>query len=89
MYRLSLNRGENQGKLMQTCGVYSGIVTCRQSSANDRLRYTIHPDARKELLKRLLLLNHKLYAEEEAKGLHKTKPGKRAEAESDEPMLNI
>ena len=32
---------------------------------NDRLRYTIHPDARKELLKRPLQLNHKLYAEEE------------------------
>jgi hypothetical protein len=42
-------------------------------SENDRLRYTIHPDARKELLKRLLQLNHKLYAEEEAKGLHKRK----------------
>jgi hypothetical protein len=26
---------------------------------NDRVRYTIHPDARKELLKRLLELNHK------------------------------
>ena len=25
---------------------------------NDRVRYTIHPDARKELLKRLLALNH-------------------------------
>lgn len=43
---------------------------------NDRLRYTIHPDARKELLKRLLQLNHTLYAEEEAKGLHKKKAGK-------------
>jgi len=40
---------------------------------NDRVRYTIHPDARKEILKRLLQLNHKLYAEEEAKGLHKPK----------------
>ena len=33
---------------------------------NDRTRYTIHPDARRELLKRLLLLNHKRYAEEQA-----------------------
>ena len=37
---------------------------------NDRIRYTIHPDARKEILKRLLLLNHKIYAEEVAQGLH-------------------
>ena len=29
-------------------------------------RYTIHPDARKEILKRLLLLNHQRYAEEVA-----------------------
>jgi len=33
---------------------------------NDRTRYTIHPDARRELLKRLLLLNHRRYAEEQA-----------------------
>jgi hypothetical protein len=33
---------------------------------NDRTRYTIHPDARRELLKRLLLLNHKRHAEEQA-----------------------
>jgi hypothetical protein len=26
---------------------------------NDRVRYTVHPDARKELLKRLLQMNHK------------------------------
>lgn len=32
---------------------------------NDRTRYTIHPDARRELLKRLLLLNHKRHAEEQ------------------------
>ena len=33
-------------------------------------------------MKRLLQLNHKLYAEEEAKGLHKTKKaGKKAKAE--------
>jgi methylase of polypeptide subunit release factors len=51
---------------------------------NDRLRYTIHADARKELLKRLLLLNHKLYAEEEAKGLHKKKTGRKEHAGDDE-----
>lgn len=52
---------------------------------NDRVRYTIHPDARKEILKRLLHLNHKLYAEEEAKGLHKPKKaGKKPKAEVEE-----
>jgi len=36
---------------------------------NDRTRYTISPVARKEVLKRLLALNHERRAEEEAKGL--------------------
>lgn len=36
---------------------------------NDRTRYTISPAARKEVLKRLLALNHERRAEEEAKGL--------------------
>jgi hypothetical protein len=36
---------------------------------NDRLRYTINPAARKELLKRLLALNHTRAAEEAAKAV--------------------
>ena len=36
---------------------------------NDRVRFTIHPDARKEVLKRLLELNHKIHEEEKADGL--------------------
>lgn len=44
---------------------------------NDRIRYTIHPNARKELLKRLLLLNHEIYAEEERQGLHKKKTSRK------------
>ena len=36
---------------------------------NDRVRFTIHPDARKEVLKRLLELNHKIHEEELAAGL--------------------
>lgn len=40
---------------------------------NDRVRYTIHPAARKEVLKRLLLLNHERFEEEAAQGLHKKK----------------
>jgi hypothetical protein len=40
---------------------------------NDRVRYTIHPEARKEILKRLLELNHQYFEEEAKKGLHKQK----------------
>ncbi|SEQ03117.1 N-6 DNA Methylase [Hyunsoonleella jejuensis] len=40
---------------------------------NDRVRYTIHPDARKEVLKRLLLLNHERFEDEVKQGLHKKK----------------
>ena len=51
---------------------------------NDRVRYTIHPEARKEVLKRLLQLNHERYAEEVAAGLHdKKKPaGKKKKSEA-------
>ncbi len=47
---------------------------------NDRTRYTIHPDARRELLKRLLLLNHKRHAEEQAEVVSTKEPktGKKA-----------
>jgi hypothetical protein len=38
---------------------------------NDRVRYTIHPEARKEILNRLLALNHTIYEEEIKQGLHK------------------
>lgn len=45
---------------------------------NDRVRYTIHPEARKEVLKRLLELNHKIHEEEVAVGLwDKKKPAKK------------
>ena len=44
---------------------------------NDRIRYTIHPDARREVLKRLLQLNHEIYAEEVKQGLHDKKKGKK------------
>ncbi|MDD3194598.1 MAG: restriction endonuclease [Paludibacter sp.] len=36
---------------------------------NDRIRFTIHPDARKAVLKRLLELNRKIHDEEVAAGL--------------------
>lgn len=57
---------------------------------NDRTRYTIHPDVRKEILKRLLQLNHKLYAEEEANGQHKKKTVKKIAAPQVDPNdLNL
>ena len=37
---------------------------------NDRVRYTILPDARKEVLKRLLKLNHEIHEQEVKAGLH-------------------
>ena len=43
---------------------------------NDRIRFTIHPDARREVLKRLLELNHKIHAEEVKAGLWNKKPSK-------------
>ena len=50
---------------------------------NDRVRYTIHPDARKEILKRLLELNHKIHAEEVEMGLWEKKKAKgKAKAKS-------
>lgn len=49
---------------------------------NDRVRFTIHPDARREILKRLLELNHKIHEEEVKAGLwekKKTKSKKKAD----------
>ncbi len=39
---------------------------------NDRIRFTISPDSRKEILKRLLLLNHQVHKQE----LEQTPPPK-------------
>ncbi|ANE50641.1 Eco57I restriction-modification methylase domain-containing protein [Flavisolibacter tropicus] len=44
---------------------------------NDRVRFTIHPDARKEVLKRLLELNHKIHEEEVKAGLWDKKKSKK------------
>jgi methylase of polypeptide subunit release factors len=50
---------------------------------NDRVRFTIHQDARKEVLKRLLELNHNIHKEEVAAGLFdkksNSKPKKKTE----------
>jgi len=50
----------------------------------DRVRYTIHPEARREVLKRLLELNHKIHEEEVKAGLwEKGKPKKAKKAKAD------
>ncbi|MEA3415014.1 MAG: DNA methyltransferase, partial [Thermodesulfobacteriota bacterium] len=49
---------------------------------NDRVRYTISPDARKEILKCLLKLNHEIHEQEVKTGLHakgKTKKKQKAD----------
>lgn len=64
---------------------------------NDRVRYTISPDARKELLKRLLALNHLRAAEEKAKlpakaekaGKGKGAKGKKAVADNEQLGLGV
>jgi hypothetical protein len=50
---------------------------------NDRVRFTIHPDARKEVLKRLLELNHKIHEEEVAAGLFDKKPNAKPKKKKD------
>jgi len=50
---------------------------------NDRVRYTISSDARKEVLKRLLKLNHEIHEQEVKAGFHskgKTKKKQKADA---------
>jgi methylase of polypeptide subunit release factors len=50
---------------------------------NDRIRYTIHPDARKEVLKRLLELNHQIHAEEVEERLFDKKPASKSKKKKD------
>jgi hypothetical protein len=52
-------------------------------SENDRTRYTISTEARKEVLKRLLALNHHRAAEEAASAPAKTKGAKRSKKSKD------
>jgi type I restriction-modification system DNA methylase subunit/uncharacterized protein (DUF433 family) len=54
---------------------------------NDRARYTIHPEARKEILKRLLELNHNIHAEEEKAGLSDKKKTEKVKKEVKRPVI--
>lgn len=53
---------------------------------DDNIRFTISPEARKEILKRLLLLNHEHYKEEIKQGLHKEKDVRKFYEQKDEPV---
>ncbi|MBN2280816.1 MAG: restriction endonuclease [Candidatus Marinimicrobia bacterium] len=53
---------------------------------NDRVRYTISPTARKEVLKRLLLLNHEIFEEEVKQGLHTKADVEKFYAQKGEPV---
>jgi len=55
--------------------------------AGRETRYTIGPAAQREILDRLLELNHERYAEEVAKGLHDRKRGSRAKPDQDAGAL--
>jgi hypothetical protein len=52
---------------------------------NDRVRYAIHPDARNEILKRLLERNYKIHDEEVKAGLWTEKKSYRKESIAEEP----
>lgn len=56
---------------------------------NDRIRFTIHPDARKEVLKRLLELNHKIHAEEVKAGLWDKKSAKKKEYKQNDELNKV
>lgn len=56
---------------------------------NDRVRYTIHPSARKEVLKRLLELNHKIHEEEVKAGLWDKKGTKKPIKKEDKAKPEI
>ncbi len=55
---------------------------------NDRIRFTIHPDARKEVLKRLLELNHKIHEEEVKAGLWDKKKSGNKKTTKSNPEVN-
>ena len=60
---------------------------------NDRVRYTISPEARKEVLKRLLELNHKIHEEEMKSGINAKKNNntckKKEKADSNQKAFNF
>ncbi len=57
---------------------------------NDRIRFTISPAARREVLKRLLKLNHEIHEQEEKAGLWEKKKAVKAKAiKPDEAIMSL
>jgi len=56
---------------------------------NDRIRYTISPDARKEILQRLLKLNHEIYEQEVKDGLHAKGKKKKKKIKKNDKQLKL
>ena len=54
---------------------------------NDRVRYTLHPEARKEILNRLLDLNHKIHEGELKAGLWDRKKPEKVKKEGKKPVI--
>jgi hypothetical protein len=52
-------------------------------SENDRIRYAISPDARKEILKRLLKLNHEIHEQEQKQGKSSKRKTKKKKSKKD------
>ena len=68
------------------CGLSTTVnVLCQGLTSifeNDRVRYTISPDARKEVLKRLLKLNHEIHEQEVKVDVHAKGKSKKKKTDS-------
>ncbi len=56
---------------------------------NDRTRFTISPEARREILKRLLQLNHQIHEQEVKAGLWEKKKTKKSKTDSSNKELSL
>lgn len=61
-------------------------LTCAFTERNEGVRYTISEPARREILDRLLDLNHQRYEEEARRGLHDKKVGKAARGKRNQDL---
>jgi hypothetical protein len=77
---------EHTGEVISGLQLHHNFYEVDYLPENDRIRFTIHPTARKEVLKRLLELNHKIHDEEVKAGLwdKKGKKGKTYLIQEDE-----
>lgn len=77
---------EDSDKWGEAINLKHGFYEMDYLAENDRVRFTIHPDAREEVLKRLLQLNHELYEEEIKQGLHKKRDVEKFYAQKEQPV---